>query len=45
MRIMNDLRKRRDPEGETSTGERACELDVVEEDGIALVEDVVIREK
>ena len=45
MRVVNDLRRRRDPKGETSIGERARKLDVVEEDRVALVEDVVIGEK
>ena len=42
MRVVNDLRRRRDPKDETLIGERACELDVVEEDRIALVEDAVV---
>ena len=42
MRVVNDLCRWRDPESEASIGERACKLDVVEEDRIALVEDVVV---
>jgi hypothetical protein len=35
-------RVRCDPEGEPSIGKRTCELDIVVEDGISLIENVVL---